>query len=228
MQASGEVIKYWLLLTMPIHKAAEKSENILTRLMAVSSHLFLQPHASSLSAFSLLKTDHPVNQTNGCVIIYTLHDFSISLYARHLAFRTYTSLLCSRYNHPSTADMPLSRGNSEYSVGMPVSGFSELSMESRKAKFHVCLQNGRKIAVPISRTATVTELHVEAVRRASRAGILCNVDETLLEEDGGTILFGDDLLEDLFDLTQRNTLHLALSSPQTQGHSDVVRDQKYL
>lgn len=192
--------------------------------MAVSSHLFLQPHASSLSAFSLLKTDHPVNQINGCVI----QDFSISRYAHHLTLHIYTSLLCSRYNHPSTADMPLSRGNSEYSVGMSVSGFSELSMESRKAKFHVCLQNGRKIAVPISRTATVTELHVEAVRRASRAGILCNVDETLLEEDGGTILFGDDLLEDLFDLTQRNTLHLALSSPQTQGHSNVVRDQKYL
>lgn len=231
MQASGKVIIYWLLLAMPIHKAAEKSENILTRLMAVSSHLFLQPHASSLSAFSLLKTDHPVNQTNGCVIIYNLHDFSISRYAHHLTLRIYTSLLCERcerYNHPSTGAMPLSRGDSEYSVGMSVSGFSELSMESRKAKFHVSLQNGRKIAVPISRTATVTELHVEAVRRASRAGIICNVDETLLEEDGRTILFGDDLLEDLFDLTQRNTLHLALSSPQTQGHSDVVRDQTYL
>lgn len=111
---------------------------------------------------------------------------------------------------------------------MSVSGFSEPSMESRKAKFHVCLSNGRKIAVPISRTATVTELHVEAVRRASRAGILCNVDETLLEEDGGTILFGDDLLEDLFDLTQMNTLHLELSSPPTQGHSDVVREHKHL
>lgn len=101
-------------------------------------------------------------------------------------------------------------------------------MESRKAKFHVCLQNGRKIAVPISRTATVTELHVEAVRRASRAGILCNVDETLLEENGGTILFGDDLLEDLFDLMQRNKLHLALSSPQTQGLSELVRKHEHL
>lgn len=101
-------------------------------------------------------------------------------------------------------------------------------MESRKAKFHVCLENGRKIAVPVSVTATVTELHVEAVRRASKAGVLCNVDETLLEEDGGTILFGDDLLEDLFDLTQRNTLHLALSGPQLQGHPNVVRDHKHL
>lgn len=82
--------------------------------------------------------------------------------------------------------------------------------------------------MPISRTAAVTELHVEAVRRASRAGILCNVDETLLEEDGGTILFGDDLLEDLFDLTQRNTLLLELSSSPTQGYSDVVRDHKHL
>lgn len=88
-------------------------------------------------------------------------------------------------------------------------------MESRKAKFHVCLENGRKIAVPISRTTIVTEIHVEAVRCASRAGILCNVDETLFEENGGTILFGGDLLENLFDLTQRNRLYLALSGPQT-------------
>lgn len=92
MQASGKVIIYWLLLAMPIHKAAEKSENILTRLMAVS-HLFLQPHATSLSAFSLLKTDHPVNQTNSCVIVYTLHDFSISRHAHHLTLRIYTSLV---------------------------------------------------------------------------------------------------------------------------------------
>lgn len=126
--------------------------------------------------------------------------------------------------------MPSSRRDSECSVGMSVSGLSELSVKSRKAKFHVCLQNGRKITVPISRTGTVTELHVEAlhVRRASRAGMLCNVDKTLLEEDGGIILFGDDLLEDLFDLMQRNTLHLALSGPQTQGHSDVAREHKHL
>lgn len=69
--------------------------------------------------------------------------------------------------------MPLSHQNSECSGGLSVSEFSEaLSMESYKAKFNVCLENGRKIAVPISGTAIVTELHV---------------------------LFGDDLLEDLFD-----------------------------
>ena len=90
------------------------------------------------------------------------------------------------------------------------------------------LGNGRKIAVPISGTAIVTELHVEAIRRASRAGISCTVDETLLEEDGGTILFGDGLLEDLFDRTQRSTLRLALSDTQTQGHPDVVRHNKHL
>lgn len=79
----------------------------------------------------------------------------------------------------------------------------------------------------LSLKAIVTEIHVEAVRCASRAGILCDVDETLLEENGGTILFGGDLLEDLFELTQRNRLYLALSGPQTQGHSDVVRDHKH-
>lgn len=125
--------------------------------------------------------------------------------------------------------MPLSRRNSECSGGMSVSGFSEaLSMESRKAKFNVCLENGKKIAVPISGTATVTELHFEAIRRARRAGVSSTVDETLLEADGGTILFREDLLEDLFDLTQRNILHLAHSGLQTQGHPDVVRDYKHL
>lgn len=101
-------------------------------------------------------------------------------------------------------------------------------MESHKAKFNVCLENGRKIAVPISGTAIVTELHVEAIRRASRAGIICTVDETLLEEDDGTFLFGDDLLEDLFDRTQRSTQRLALSGLQSQGHPDIVRHHKHL
>lgn len=107
---------------------------------------------------------------------------------------------------------------------MPLSGFSEtLSTESRKVKVHFRLHNGRKISVPIAGSATITELQIETIRRASRAGISCTVDDTLLQEDGGAILFGEDLLEDLFDLTHGNTLQLVLYLTQHTGHPEAVR-----
>lgn len=77
-------------------------------------------------------------------------------------------------------------------------------------RVYIRLVNRSKILVPISASATVSELHAEAVRRATRMGMEYSIDRTVLQTTGhhAATMFGDDCLDDVLGATEDNTFLL--------------------
>jgi uncharacterized protein YegL len=84
------------------------------------------------------------------------------------------------------------------------------------ARVFVRLSNGMKIVVPVPQSSTVHGLHAQALLRAARFGVNGTLDNTLLQTIGKspTVLFGEDSLIEVLDLTEDNTFFLGpLDSP---------------
>jgi hypothetical protein len=102
-------------------------------------------------------------------------------------------------DEPSDSDR-----DATFSFIMPDDGRSAMR------QVYIRLVNGSKILVPISASATVAELHVEAVRRATRMGLQYSIDRTVLQTTGHqtATMFGDDRLADVLGATEDNTFLL--------------------
>ena len=86
-------------------------------------------------------------------------------------------------------------------------------------RIYVNLSNGARIVVPINADSTVAQLTAECTRRATvlnlpDAGSSAD-HELVLRLSDGTILFGEDTLDDVLNLAEENTLYLgpALDAP---------------
>lgn len=79
------------------------------------------------------------------------------------------------------------------------------------ARVFVQLNNGSKIVVPVAQNSNVHGLHVQALRRATRLGVSGTLDDTVLQTIGNNpvVLFGEDPLIDVLDLTEDSTFSLA-------------------
>lgn len=78
------------------------------------------------------------------------------------------------------------------------------------ARVYIRLVNGSRILVPITPSATVADLHAEAVRRATRFGVPCTIDNTILQTTGhnAATTFGEDYLADVLAATENDTFLL--------------------
>ena len=89
-------------------------------------------------------------------------------------------------------------------------------------RIFVRLRNGSKIVIPAALTWTVSQLHVEAVRRgaAMTLGVPCTIENTTLCVGGydGAILWGEDKLSDVLDLAENYTFWLVSSTAPVSGH----------
>jgi hypothetical protein len=106
-----------------------------------------------------------------------------------------------------------------------VSGASEGSSATRTsfsssnpdlARVFVRLTNGMKIVVPIPQSSTVHGLHAQALQRAAKLGVNGTLDNTVLQTTGKNpvVLFGEDSLIEVLDLTEDSTFSLgSLDSP---------------
>jgi hypothetical protein len=74
----------------------------------------------------------------------------------------------------------------------------------------VVLESGAQVIVPISNAATCEQLCLEAVRRAVALNLPCNAGNSTLRVGGynGPIIFGEDRVLDVLDLTQNHTFYL--------------------
>ncbi|KAF8860928.1 hypothetical protein BDZ45DRAFT_740806 [Acephala macrosclerotiorum] len=93
------------------------------------------------------------------------------------------------------------------------SGATHASLSSSNpdlARVFVQISNGMKIVVPVPQNSTVHGLHAQALRRAARLGVNGTLDNTLLQTTGtnSVILFGEDSLIDILDLTEDSTFSL--------------------
>ncbi|KAF2839495.1 hypothetical protein M501DRAFT_1015594 [Patellaria atrata CBS 101060] len=75
----------------------------------------------------------------------------------------------------------------------------------------VRLLNGRQLVIPIAVTATVAQLHEEAARRAGKFELPFSINATVLRTTGadGVLLFEEDRIVDLLDLTENHTFVLS-------------------
>ena len=93
----------------------------------------------------------------------------------------------------------------------------------------VTLSNGARILVPINENFTVVQLVAEAARRATAMNLLYDATEATLRSQDGSILFGEDSLKDILDLTETPQLllgpadvHSYLSTSVGQIASELV------
>src|SRR5271154_4460193 len=82
----------------------------------------------------------------------------------------------------------------------------------------VVLSTGAKVIIPIEPRCTSSELHAEAIRRAKRLKMPCDLDNTVLciGSPGGAIVFEEDLVLEISDLAEDNTFYLS-SAEQCTG-----------
>jgi hypothetical protein len=82
-------------------------------------------------------------------------------------------------------------------------------------RIFVRYRNGSKIVIPLAATSTVSHLHAEAAKRgaAMKLGMPCTIDSTALRVSGldGAILWGEDKILDVLDLTENYTFWLVSS-----------------
>jgi len=104
---------------------------------------------------------------------------------------------------------------------------------SSSIRVFVRLTNGSRIIVPVAVGASVAQLHQEALRKATRIGVLGTVETTVLRTTGPdpTIIFGEDSLEDVLDVTEDQTFFLGPLHSSTpcvsqedldHGHMDTL------
>jgi hypothetical protein len=77
-------------------------------------------------------------------------------------------------------------------------------------RLFVVLITGTVFIVPISSSATVEQLHAEAVRRAAALKVACTTANTTLRASNhdGPILFGEDRLMDVLDVVPNHEFFL--------------------
>lgn len=81
---------------------------------------------------------------------------------------------------------------------------------------YVNLSSGARIVVPISATSTVAQLAAESTRRATALNVPYDDNDTNLYLDDGSLLFGEDILEDVLDLTENEGFFLGSFKTQSQ------------
>lgn len=84
---------------------------------------------------------------------------------------------------------------------------SLMSSNSDLARVFVRLPDGTKIVVPVPQNASVDQLHQRALQRAARLG---RFNDTVLETigDDPVVLFGEDAVIDVLDLTEDSTFSM--------------------
>lgn len=104
---------------------------------------------------------------------------------------------------------------------------------SDRVRVIVVLPNGSKIVIPTSLTSTVSELQTEALRRAIVLRLPFEPEDSVLHigSINGAIAFEEDLIEDVLDLADDNTLwlssiqdSLSAISLVSFGHDCCARD----
>lgn len=78
------------------------------------------------------------------------------------------------------------------------------------ARVYIRMVNGSRILIPIAMSATVGDLHAEAVRRSTSFGMPCTTDSTILQTIGqnAATIFGEDYLADVLAATEYDTFLL--------------------
>lgn len=115
----------------------------------------------------------------------------------------FTPCTMSRHHYVSPPRSQASEGSS----------FTHISFSSANpdlARVFVQFSNGMKTVIPVPHTSTVQDLHAEALQRAARVGLAGTLDNTLLQTTGENrvILYGEDSLIGILDLTKNNTFCL--------------------
>jgi hypothetical protein len=92
------------------------------------------------------------------------------------------------------------------------------------ARVFVRLDNGSKIVVPIPQSSSVQDLHTQALRRAARLGVIGALSGTHLRTTGPDpiILFGEDPVIDVLDLTEDNTFSLGSLTSNHATASNLI------
>ncbi len=124
------------------------------------------------------------------------------------------------------------RGPRSTFQGSEGSGFTHSSFSSSSpdlARVFVQLNNGIKIIVPIPQTSAVQDLHAEALKRAARLGVTRTLENTLLQTTGESpvVLFGEDSLIEVLDLTENNTLFLRSVDTTTASSIDTNQEADF-
>ena len=105
----------------------------------------------------------------------------------------------------------------------PPAGIQNPFIGTNPVRIYVNLSNGARIVVPINAESTVGQLTAECTRRATVLNLPdagSSVDkELVLRLPDGTILFGEDTLDDVLNLAEENTLYLgpALDVPSVSS-----------
>ncbi|PMD22611.1 hypothetical protein NA56DRAFT_644802 [Hyaloscypha hepaticicola] len=118
------------------------------------------------------------------------------------------------------------RSGSQGSEGSVFAHSSFSSSSPDLARVFVQLNNGMKIIVPIPQTSVVQVLHAEALKRAARVGVTGTLENTLLQTTGKSpvVLFGEDSLIEVLDLTEDNTLFLRSVDTTTASLIDTHQE----
>ena len=86
----------------------------------------------------------------------------------------------------------------------------------RVVRAYVNLSSGARIVVPINATSTVAQLAAESTRRATALNVPYDDNDTNLYLSDGSLLFGEDILEDVLDLTENEGFFLGSFKTQSQ------------
>lgn len=89
-------------------------------------------------------------------------------------------------------------------------------------RVYVNLSSGARIIVPINATSTVSQLVAESTRRAAALNVHYDDNDTKLCLSDGSILFGEDMLEDVLDLAENDGFFLSSFEAQSQAPSEPV------
>lgn len=100
---------------------------------------------------------------------------------------------------------------------------SSSSLGTKPLRVSVNLSNGNRILVPINGESTVAQLVAESARRATALNLPYDANEATLRSHDGSILFGEDSLQDVLDLAKHNDLYLGRAETQSSVSSSVSR-----
>lgn len=84
-------------------------------------------------------------------------------------------------------------------------------------RVYVTLSSGARIVVPINPKFTVAQLVAESIRRATALDLPHDDTDTILRLNDGSIVFGEDTLEDVLDLTGSDSFFLGPFQAQSQS-----------
>lgn len=84
-------------------------------------------------------------------------------------------------------------------------------------RVYVTLGSGARIVVLINAKFTVAQLVTESIRRATSLDLPYDARDTMLRLNDGSIVFEEDTVEDVLDLTGNDSFFLGPFQPQSQS-----------